>query len=197
MIERYEVDLSDLDRVYSLPGSSARHARLERFYSEQLHLVEAVNFDALSQAGRIDYLLLRGRLLHDQKQLASESRKEENIAPLIPFQQDIIRLEEARRRMETLDPQKSAITLNKLATDIEAAKASLANSKLAPAVMNRAAIRLVQLRRYFRAWFNFYHCTIPVSPGGPTPNSSVPMTPWMLTRNWCIPPPVLPVPLRG
>ena len=157
MIERYDVDLSDLDRVYSLPGSIARHARLERFYSEQLHLVEAVNFDALSQAGRIDYLLLRGRLLHDQKQLAAESRKEEDIAPLIPFQQDIIRLEEARRRMETLDPQKSAVTLNKLATDIEAAKAYLANSKLAPAVMNRAAIRLVQLRRYFRAWFNFYH----------------------------------------
>ena len=157
MIERYEVDLRDLARVYSLPGSIARHARLERFYSEQLHLVEAVNFGALSQAGQVDYLLLRGRLLHDQKQLASESRKEEDIAPLVPFQQDIIGLEEARRRMETLDPQKSAITLNKLATDIETAKVSLANSKLAPAVMNRAAVRLVQLRRYFRAWFNFYH----------------------------------------
>ena len=157
MIERYEVDLSDLDRLYSLPGSNARHARLEQFYSAQLHLVEAVKFDALSQAGKIDYLLLRGRLLHDQKQLASESRKEEDIAPLVPFQQDIIGLEEARRRMETLDPQKSAVTLNKLAIDIEAAKASLANSKLAPAVLNRAAIRLVQLRRSFRTWFNFYH----------------------------------------
>lgn len=157
MIERYDVDLSDLDRVYSLPGSNARHSRLERFYSEQLHLVEAVNFDSLSQAGRIDYLLLRGRLLHDQKQLASESRKEEDIAPLIPFQQDIIGLEEARRRMETLDPQKSAVALNKLAVEIEAAKASLANSKLAPAVLNRAAIRLVQLRRSFRTWFDFYH----------------------------------------
>lgn len=157
MIERCDVDLSDLDRVYSLPGSVARHARLERFYSEQLHLVEAVNFDALSQAGKIDYLLLRGHLLHGQKQLAAESRKEEDIAPLIPFQQEIIGLEEARRRMETLDPQKSAVTLNKLGTDIEAAKASLANFKLKPAVLNRAAIRLVQLRRYFREWFNFYH----------------------------------------
>jgi hypothetical protein len=157
MIERYDVDLSDLDRVYSLPGSVARHARLERFYSEQLHLVEAVNFDALSQAGKIDYLLLRGHLLHGQKQLAAESRKEEDIAPLIPFQQELIGLEEARRRMETLEPQKSAVTLNKLATDIEAAKAALANSKPAPAVLNRAAMRLVQLRRYFRAWFDFYH----------------------------------------
>jgi hypothetical protein len=157
MIERYEVELRDLNRVYPLLSSNARHSRLDRFYSEQLRLVESVKFAGLSSAGRIDYLLLRGCLLHDQKQLAAESREEEEIAPLIPFQPYIIGLEEARRRMETLDPQKSAVILNKIATDIEAAKASLAGSKLAPAVMNRAAIRLVELRGYFRTWFNFYH----------------------------------------
>jgi len=157
MIERYGVELDDLNRLFAVPGSNTRHSRLERFDSEQLRLLEAVNFDALSQSGRIDYLLLRGRLLHDQKQLASESRQEGEIAPLIPFQQDIIGLEEARRRMETLDPQKSAATLNKIASDIEAAKTALSNSKSTPAAMNRAAVRLVELRRYFRAWFNFYH----------------------------------------
>lgn len=157
MIERYDVELDDLNRLFAVPGSNTRHSRLERLYSEQLRLLEAVNFDALSQSGRIDYLLLRGRLLHDQKQLAAESRQEEEIAPLIPFQQDIIGLEEARRRMETLDPQKSAVTLNKIASDIEAAKTALPNSKATPAAMNRAAVRLVELRRYFRTWFNFYH----------------------------------------
>ena len=157
MIERYEVELRDLNRVYPLPSSNARHSRLDRFYSEQLRLVESVKFDGLSQAGKIDYLLLRGRLLSHQKQLAAESRQEEEIAPLLPFQPDIIAFEEARRRMETLDPQKSAVTLNKIASDIEAAKASLSSSKLAPALMNRAATRLAGLREYFHTWFNFYH----------------------------------------
>ena len=157
MIERYDVELNDLHRLYALPGSNVRHSRLERYYSEQLHLLDAVNFDPLSQAGKIDYLLLRGRVLHDQKQLAAESRKEEDIAALIPFQQDIIGLEESRRRMDTLDPQKSAVTLNKISADIEAAKSALPNSKAAPAAMNRAAVRLVELRGYFRTWFNFYH----------------------------------------
>jgi hypothetical protein len=157
MIERYDVELNDLHRLYALPGSNARHSRLERYYSEQLHLLDAVNFDPLSQAGKIDYLLLRGRVLHDQKQLAAESRQEEDIAALIPFQRDIIGLEESRRRMDTLDPQKSAVTLNKISADIEAAKAALPNSKAAPAAMNRAAVRLVELRGYFRTWFNFYH----------------------------------------
>lgn len=157
MIERYDVELRDLNHFYALPGSNTRHSRLERFHSEQLRLLEAVNFDALSQAGKIDYLLLRGRVLHDQKQLAADSRQEEDIAALIPFQQDIAGLEEARRRMETVDPQKSAVTLNKIAADIETAKTALPNSKAAPAAMNRAALRLVQLRGYFRTWFNFYH----------------------------------------
>jgi hypothetical protein len=157
MIERYDVELRDLNRVYPLPSSSSRHSRLDKFYSEQLRLVESVKFDGLSPAGKIDYLLLRGRLLSHQKQLAAESRQEEEIAPLLPFQPDIIAFEEARRRMETLDPQKSAVTLNKIASDIEAAKASLSSSKLAPAVLNRAATRLAGLRENFRTWFNFYH----------------------------------------
>jgi len=156
MIERYDAELRDLNRLFAVPGSPTRHSRLEEYYSDQLRLLEAVNFDSLSQAGRLDYLLLRGRALRDQTQLAAESRQEEDIAALIPFQQEIIGLEEARRRMETVDPQKSAVTLNKITSQIETAKAALPNSKIAPAAMNRAAIRLVQLRGYFRAWYNFY-----------------------------------------
>jgi len=157
MIERYNVDLQDLRRVFAVPGSNVRHARLERFYGEQLRLLNAVNFDALSHSGRIDYLLLEGRISRDQKELAAESRLEEEIAPLIPFQSQIGELEEARRRMETIDPQKSAAVLNSVASEIGALKTALANSKSAPAAMNRAAQRLVQLRRFLRAWFDFYH----------------------------------------
>ncbi|HLK18829.1 MAG TPA: DUF885 family protein [Bryobacteraceae bacterium] len=157
MIERFFVELRDLQRVYPMAGSSTRHARLEKFYSEQLRLVESVNFDSLSQAGRVDYLLLRGRVLHEQKNLASDSRKEEDIAPLMPFQPAIIAFEEARRRMDTLDPQKSAIELSKIADSIEQAKAALAKSGSSPAVLNRAAVRLVELRRNLKTWFDFYH----------------------------------------
>ena len=156
VIERYDVELRDLNRVYAVPGSSRRRERLEKFYTEQLRLVENINFDALNQAGKIDYLLLRERLLDEQKQLAGEARQDAEIAPLIPFQEAIIGLEEARRRMETIDPQKSAVVLAKMTADIAAAKAALPNSKAAPAAMHRAAVRLAQLRNYFHGWFNFY-----------------------------------------
>jgi len=110
----------------------------------------------LSQAGRVDYLLLRERLLLDQKQLAAEAGHEEEIEPLIGFQRTIVELEEARRRMETLDPQKAAFTVAKMTADIAAAKAGLPNLKAKPDAMHRAAVRLARLRNFLRAWFNFY-----------------------------------------
>ncbi len=125
VIERYDVDLRNLNRVFAMAGSYTRHTRLENFYAEQLRLLDGINFDTLSQPGKVDYLLLRERLKREQAQLAGEARAEEEVAVLIPFQQTIIGLEESRRRMETIDPQKSAVTVAKLADDLAAAKDAL------------------------------------------------------------------------
>lgn len=161
LIERYEVELRDLNRVYALPGSAVRQSVLEKFCTEQLRLLEKVNFDVLSQAGKVDYLLLRDRLVGEQKHLANQAQQDAEIAPLIPFQQTIIGLEEARRRMETIDPQKSATLLARMTADIAAAKRALddpppSQGKTPAGALNRAAIRLGQLRNSLSTWFNFY-----------------------------------------
>jgi uncharacterized protein (DUF885 family) len=156
VIERYEVEEGDLNRVYPLPGSPLRQAKREKFYADQLQLLERVNFDVLSQAGKVDYLLLRGRVLGEQKQLANEGRQDAEVAALIPFQQIIIGFEEARRRMETVDPQKSAVALAQLNADLADAKSSASSSKANPATLHRAAVRLSHLRTTLRTWFNFY-----------------------------------------
>ena len=151
------MELRDLNRVYALPGSAQRQAKLEKFYADQLQLLEKVNFDVLSQPGKVDYLLLRDRLLREQKQLANEARQDAEIAALIPFQQTIIGFEEARRRMETVEPQKCAVALAKMTAEIAARTAFhfVLQSGLRPC-SNRAAMRLSQLRTSLRAWFNFY-----------------------------------------
>src|SRR5262245_29798939 len=84
VIERYEVELRNLNRVYALPGSPLRQQKLREFYTAQLQLLEKVNFDGISQAGRVDYLLLRDRLLREQKQLGNEVRLDAEVAALIP-----------------------------------------------------------------------------------------------------------------
>jgi hypothetical protein len=157
LIERYVVELRDLGRVYPLQGSPVRLATLEKFYANQLRLLEGVAFDGLSQPGKVDYLLLRERLLSEQKRLAADARQDAAVALLIPFQRTIMDLEEARRRMETVGPQKSAMTLAKLTADLAAAHNSPAVSTADPAVLNRAAVRLSQLRNVLRTWFDFYN----------------------------------------
>src|SRR5262249_21133445 len=82
VIERYDVELRDLNRVFALPGRAPRHTRLTRFYTEQIRLLDGINFDSLSQAGKIDYLLLRERLVREQKQLVSEAAREDEVASL-------------------------------------------------------------------------------------------------------------------
>jgi uncharacterized protein (DUF885 family) len=154
VIERYQTDLRNLNRVYPLAGSAQRQAQLEKFYAAQLNLLEAIRFDPLSQPGKVDYLLLRDRLQDEQRQVTADARHNAEIEALIPFQQIIIGLEEARRRMETIDGQKCATALSKLSADIAAARA--ANPKAPPATLNAAAVRLAQLRSTLRSWYNFY-----------------------------------------
>ena len=156
VIERYEVELRNLNRVYALPGSALRRRKLEKFYADQQQLLEKANFDGLSQAGKVDYLLLRERLRREEGQLALEAKLDAETAALIPFQQTIVDFEEARRRMETNEPQRSAAAVAKLTADIAAARTSESVFKTNPAGLHRAAVRLSQLRNFFRSWFNFY-----------------------------------------
>src|SRR5580704_8371994 len=157
MIERSEVDLRDIMRVYSQPGAAIRRKKLETFYAEQFKLLEATDFDALSQSGKVDYLLFRNNLQHGHKQLEVEDKQDAEIAPLVPYQVEVIGLEEARRRMETLNAQKSAGTLTQLINDIAAAQAGLAKgTKPAATILAHAATRVNQLRGTLRVWFNFY-----------------------------------------
>jgi hypothetical protein len=156
VIERYEVELRNLHRVYAILGSASRQGKLEKLYADQLQLLEKIIFDALSQEGKIDYLLLRERLRREERQLSSENKQDSEVAALIPFQQTIIAFEEARRRMETADPQKCAGELVKLTTDVTNAKSAVASLKAPPAVLHSAAVRLEQLRTTMRSWYNFY-----------------------------------------
>ena len=88
VIERYDVELRNVNRVYALPGSALRQAKLEKFYADQLQLLENMRFDALSQAGKVDYLLLRDRLEREQKQFAEEARQDAEIAAADPVSAD-------------------------------------------------------------------------------------------------------------
>ncbi len=162
IIEYYAVDRGSLQRSYPVASSPARRERFRKFYGDALERIRQLNFDAMSQAGKVDYILFRHHLERELKQLDIEEKQLTEMEPLIPFASAIINLEEARRRMEPIDSPKTAATLNELKKQIEdtrrAVEAGLkTDNKIKKTVAFRAAGALNNLRTNLRNWYTFYN----------------------------------------
>ena len=167
LIERYAADRGNILRFYNIPSSADRRARLRKFFEETKGALEAQNFDAMSQDGKVDYILFRNDLDHELRKLALDEKEEAENDVYLPFASLIIQLEEARQHMNPLDPVQAAQTLGRLNKDVEAAR-QITDSKLRAEtgikaaqerriVGNRAATEAAQLRGTLRTWFTFYN----------------------------------------
>src|SRR5215210_7015819 len=110
-IERYTADRGSLTRSYPVAVSKARRERFKKLYSDWLASLQTLDFDSMSEDGKIDYILFKNHLEYELRQLDIQSRQINEIEPLLPFAAKIIELEEARRRMETINSAQIAATL--------------------------------------------------------------------------------------
>jgi uncharacterized protein (DUF885 family) len=163
VIERYVADRGSLTRSYPVDISSARQTRFQQFYRDWLALLARMNFDAMSQDGKIDYVLLKNHLEHEAQQLEIDRKALAEIAGLMPFANTITEMAEARRRMEKIDAQKAAVQLHEMNKQIEAARRTLETAlraepgKVKKTVANRAATTLGSLRNILRTWYGYYN----------------------------------------
>src|SRR5258708_30070734 len=88
-IERYTVDRATLTRSYPVAVSAGRRDRFRKFYSDWLASLLKLDFDSMSQDGKIDYLLFKNHLEYELRQLDIQSRQLAEIQPLIPFAKTI------------------------------------------------------------------------------------------------------------
>ncbi|MBI3417150.1 MAG: DUF885 family protein [Verrucomicrobia bacterium] len=166
VIEQFSTDLGALERFYNLRISETRSAVLRKFYEDQSRRLGAIDFGALDQDGRIDYLLLKARLKADSRQLDHDQKRVAETASLIPFAAPILQLEEARRRMEPIDSPRSAKILADIATQIAKTQSELEKqlksekdaASTAPnkVLANRAARIVDELRQALKSWNEFY-----------------------------------------
>ena len=119
IIEYYVVDRGSLQRTYPVASSPARRERFRKFYGDALERIHQLNFDAMSQAGKVDYVLFRTHLERELRQLDIDEKQLADLKPLVPFASAIVSLEESRRRMEPIDSAKTAATLNDIRKQIE------------------------------------------------------------------------------
>jgi len=163
-IERYSVDRGSLARSYPVGMSPARRERFKKYYGDWLDSLKSLNFDSMSQDGKVDYILFRNHLEYELRQIDIQAKQLAEIQPLIPFAKTIIDLEEARRRMEMIDSAKVATTLNDLRKHIDELRRSIESSSPRPkkTVANRAVQAISLLRSNLRNWYTFYNGYDPI-----------------------------------
>jgi len=171
-IERYTVDRGSLTRSYPVAVSRGRRERFRKFYNEWLASLQSLNFDSMSQDGKIDYVLFKNHFEYELRQLDIQSRQISDIEPLLPFATKIIELEEARRRMEPMDSARTAATLNELRKQVDERRRAIelglrseargGDTNVEPmrvkkTVANRAVLAINGLRNNLRNWYTFYN----------------------------------------
>src|SRR5215212_7660779 len=164
-IERYAVDRGSLTRSYPVAVSRSRRERFKKFYEEALASLQSLDFDPMSQDGKIDYILFKNHLEYELRQLDIQSRQISEIEPLVPFGARIIEMEEARRRMEPIDSAKVAATLNDLRKQVDERRRAIelglraadSANTVKKTVANRAVQAINGLRGSLRNWYTFYN----------------------------------------
>src|ERR1043166_273598 len=157
-IERYTADRGSLTRSYPVAISPARRARFKKFYEEWLASLKSVDFDSMSQDGKIDYLLFKNHLEYELRQLDIQAQQLAEIQTLLPFATTIIDLEEARRRMEPIKPGEIAGTLTELKKQVDERRRGVEGGlQVKKTVANRAVLTMTGLRANLRNWYTFYN----------------------------------------
>ncbi|UCC49401.1 MAG: hypothetical protein JSV41_04295, partial [Gemmatimonadota bacterium] len=119
VMDRYNLDLAALNRRYPIDYSPARHARLDESYSGWQARLTELDFNALSQEGRIDYILLRNQIRFDREMLRLDEERWAEIAPLVPFAEPLRQLQETRFDRVRADPRETAETMDRVAAEVE------------------------------------------------------------------------------
>ena len=172
IIEYYIADRGSLQRSFFVTNSPARRERFRKFYSDALERIQKLNFDVMSEEGKVDYILFRNHLEHELRQLDIEAKQQAEIEPLIPFGKTIVDFEEARRRMEPIDSAKAAATLNELKKQLDETRRRVevglrpGDNPDAIRVKKTVAFRAVNginsLRGNLHNWYTFYSGYDPV-----------------------------------
>jgi uncharacterized protein (DUF885 family) len=189
LIESYNSDRGNLSRTYSDALSPARRTRFKQFFEQWSARLSKLDFDRLTQDGRIDYLLFKNHLDHELRQLDEQAKQLTESEPLIPFAKIIFELDETRRRMEPVDAPKVAAQLTGMSKQIDAlrrvvgaapggkseetpdnkttsegeVRAEKADSaRIKKNVANRTVATIASLRSTLRNWFDYYNGYDPI-----------------------------------
>jgi uncharacterized protein (DUF885 family) len=186
VVERYTADQQSLSRRYDANDSPEQRQRMRSFATAWRARLRELDFDRLNQEGRADYVLLDNQLKHQLAVLDRDDRKRSETAPLLPFSDRLLALQDTRRDLVPVDPAAAARTLAQVTHVVDsmrtlfepapAARGAANDSaakprgtasdstakprgtppKVSRTVANRAAENIDQVRGIVTNWYRYY-----------------------------------------
>jgi hypothetical protein len=164
VVQRYAVDRAALGRRYSVDYSPVRRERFRAFAAGWRARLAELDFDRLGVEGRLDYVLLDNTLGHELVLLDREAALFGEMRALLPFAERLMALEEARRRVDSVDARVTAQLFAGLPAEIRQLRAVTESSLAAPRegarasriVALRAANEVADLKRMLERWYRHY-----------------------------------------
>jgi len=163
-VRRYLTDFSTLYKFYDTPLSPERNQAFAGFERSWQNLLEQVAFESLDIEGRIDWLLLRARLQHQEHRRELAQEKWDEMKQLIPFAGSILALDDNLRRMVFIDGAVAARQVSEIGTQLADLKDQIDSGRLkaTPTVGRRAARAVKELQLTLKRWHDFYDGYDPV-----------------------------------
>jgi uncharacterized protein (DUF885 family) len=131
--------------------------RFRKFYTEWQAALAKIDFDAMSQDGKVDYVLFRRALERDIRQFDDQIRQMAAIEPLAPFAKPILALAAQQRRRELIEGRKAGLALDAIAKQIAQARAASQSAKVSREDALRAVSAIDGLRTTLANWFGLYY----------------------------------------
>lgn len=159
MITAYQADRAALSRLYTNRLSAEYFARMESFNQDYLKTLQAQNYEALSEDGKIDYVLFRNYLEKQLAELDLEKRDFMAIQSVVAFGKPLEDFVVARRRAKQPDSQALAASWNAVAKAVEAQHKSLASASKYTSWQQAdlAAQAVESLNRVTKEAYDFYY----------------------------------------
>lgn len=128
-VRHYASDRFTLMRAYELPWSQMRLDRFEKLYREWQARLPKIDFEALNQTGRIDYILLRNELTSELNQQTLQRERLKEMEELLSFRGVIQDLEAERWRMQVIDAPAAATKISEVAERVKKLKERVEKGK--------------------------------------------------------------------
>ncbi|MFC5191925.1 DUF885 family protein [Algoriphagus aquatilis] len=159
LITTYQADRGALSRLYTNRLSAEYFARMESFNQDYLKTLRAQNYDALSEDGKIDYVLFRNFLEKQLAELDLEKRDFMAIQSVVAFGKPLEDFVVARRRAKQPDSKALAASWDAVAKAVAAQHKALASSAKYTSWQQAdlAAQAVESLNRVVKEAYDFYY----------------------------------------